>query len=202
MEPKRRIDGVYGNRPTPSSAGKVTRTYASRPDSRMRAFTKRLVLVLLCALAVVGLTIGVHDMLGGHTSLVPKNIRNSIDFPVYYPDIKKLPHGYSLDTKSFRLAQPGVVLFAVTYDDGKDITFSEQQQPSSNDINKFVSSYIPINTTLQLALGQAKIGAYGSAPNIRTVVSLPIHNGPWLIITAPSNVSHDDLAKALQSLTK
>jgi len=202
MEPKRRIDGVYGNRPTPSSTGKVPRTYASRPDSKRRALSKRFVLVLICALIAVGLAIGVHDIFGGHTSLVPKNVRNSVDFPVYYPDIKRLPTGYSLDTKSFRLAQPGVVLFAVTYDDGKNITFSEERQPSNIDINKFVSSYIPINTTLQLALGQAKIGAYGSAPNIRTVVSLPIHDGPWLIITAPSNVNHDDLAKAMQSLTK
>lgn len=201
MEPKRQIDGVYSSRPRPVSTGKVPQTI-SRSANRKHALNKRPALVLIFALVVVGLVIGVHNMLGGNASLVPKDIQKSVDFSVYYPDVKKLPAGYTLDTKSFRLADPGVVLFAVTYGDGKNITFSEQRQPSSSDIDKFVGNYIPLNTALQLTLGQAKIGAYGSAPNIRTVASLPIRSGPWLIITAPSNVNHDDLAKVLQSLTK
>lgn len=201
MEPKRQIDGVYRNRPRPVSTGRVPQTI-SRPASKNHALNKRPILVLIFALVVVGLVIGIHNVFGGNTSSVPQEIRRAVDFSVYYPDIKKLPAGYTLDTKSFRLADPGVVLFAVTYDGSKNITFSEQRQPSSSDIDKFVSSYIPLNTTLQLTLGPAKIGAYGSAPNIRTVASLPIRSGPWLIITAPSNVNHDDLAKVLQSLTK
>lgn len=201
MEPKRQIDGVYSSRPRPVGTGKVSQA-SSSPVSKKRALNKRPVLVLIFALVMVGLVIGMHNKLGSSTSLVPKNIQKSVDFSVYYPDIKKLPAGYRFDAKSFRLADPGVVLFAVTYDGGKNIIFSEQHQPSNDDINKFVSSYIPLNTSLQLTFGQAKVGAYGSAPNIRTVASLPIHNGPWLIITAPSNVSHNDLAKVMQSLTK
>lgn len=200
MEPKRQIDGVYSGRPRHIGTGKVPQA-SSGPVGKKRALN-RPILVLIFVLVVSGLVIGMHDMFGGHTSLVPQEIQSAVDFSIYYPDSKGVPAGYALDTKSFKLAQPGVVLFAVTYDNGKDITFSEQRQPSSSDIDKFVSSYIPINTSLQLTFGQAKIGAYGSAPNIRTVASLPIHNGPWLIVTAPSNVNHDDLAKILQSLTK
>lgn len=132
--------------------------------------------------------------------MVPKEIQKSVDFPIYYPN--QLPSGYMLDPASFRLAEPGVVLFAVRYGEGKDIVFSEQQQPSNSEMDKFISSYLPLNSALQLPLGQAKVGAYGNAPNIRTIVSLPLHKGPWLIATAPSEVGHEDLVKILQSLTK
>ena len=201
MEPKRQIDGAYNSRPKLVSTGKIPQA-VPKPASKKYTLNKRLILVLILVLVVVGLVAGMYNVFGSSTSLVPQKIQRAVDFSIYYPNTKKMPAGYTLDIQSFRLAQPGVVLFAVTYGGGKDITFSEQQQPSNDDINKFVSSYIPLNTILQLPLGQAKIGAYGTAPDIRTVASLPIHNGPWLIITAPPNVSHDDLAQVMRSLTK
>jgi hypothetical protein len=164
-----------------------------------RSLSKRLSLILLFGLIALGIVAAWYKI-AGSTSIVPKKIQTSVDFSVYYP--KDLPPGYELDAESFRLAEPGVVLFAVNYGDRKDIVFSEQQQPPSSDIDKFITSYMPLNTVLQLPLGQARIGAYGSAPNIRTVVSLPIHNGPWLIVTAPADASHDDLVRIVQSLAK
>lgn len=161
---------------------------------------KKLVVAFLAVMLVAGLSIGIYKM-SNHTSVVPEKIQKSVNFSLYYPNAEKLPAGYTLDTQSFRLAQPGVVLFAVRYDGSKSLVFSEEEQPSSEDINKFINSYIPVNTTEQLALGQAKIGAYGSAPNVRTLVSLPIQ-GTWLIVTAPSYVSQTDVVKVLQTLTK
>lgn len=151
-------------------------------------------------LLIAGLSVGIYKM-SSNASIVPGRIQKSVNFSIYYPSLEKLPDGYTLDTQSFRLAQPGVVLFAVTYASSKSLVFSEEEQPSSEDINKFINSYIPVNTTEQLSLGQAKIGAYGRAPNLRTLVSLPIH-GTWLIVTAPSDVSQNDLTKVLQALTK
>lgn len=200
MEPKRHIDGVYTGQPKPISAGRIAPVRSSQSSRRL--FSKRPTFLLLSAVVVIGLIIGLHNIVGGTTSLVPKDVQNSVDFSVYYPDIKKLPAGYSLDTKSFRLAQSGVVLFAITYGGNKNIAFSEEQQPSRNDIDKFISTYIPVNTTERLTSGRVKIGAYGSAPNIRTVASLPIQNGPWLIITAPADINHADLIKVLQALGK
>lgn len=139
-------------------------------------------------------------MMYSDTNPVPKKIQKSVGFSVYYPG--SLPAGYTLDDTSFQLPEPEVVLFTVTYGKSKNLVFSEEQQPSSSDIDKFIRNYLPLNSALQLPLGQAKIGAYGSAPNIRTVLSLPIHHGPWLIVTAPSDVNHDDLVKIVTSLTK
>jgi hypothetical protein len=173
--------------------------YTIQPDGKRRIRNKKLFLIPLGGLIVIGLLFGLYIM-GGSASLVPKKIQQSVDFPIYYPN--SVPRGYVLSVQSFRLAEAGVVLFTVAYGNGKEIIFSEQQQPSSNDMDKFISSYLPLNSVLQVPLGQAKVGAYGSAPNIRTVLSLPVRNGPWIIVTAPSDVSHDDLASILRSLTK
>jgi hypothetical protein len=172
---------------------------ALSPGEKKRILGKRLFAIFVGGLLVVGLLMGWHA-LRGDTSVVPKKIQKSVHFSIYYP--ASLPSGYTLDAQSFRLAEQGVILFTVTYDSGKSIVFSEQEQPSAGDIDKFINSYLPLNSILQLPLGQAKVGAYGSAPDIRTVLSLPIHDGPWLIATAPSEVSHDDLAKIVTSLTK
>ena len=160
---------------------------------------KRLIIIASLALLTIGALVGWNAM-RIQTSVVPKGIQRSVDFPVYYP--VNLPPGYRLVTESFQLAEAEVVLFKVTDNRGKDIVFSEQRQPSAGDIDKFISSYLPLNSVVQLPLGQAKAGAYGSAPNIRTVLSLPIRNGPWLIVTAPSDISHDDLVALLTSLTR
>jgi hypothetical protein len=135
-------------------------------------------------------------------SPVPMQIRKAVSFPVYYPDQHKLPHGYSLDTSSFHLAQPGVVVYSVVTPDSQQLTYSEEEQPERSIIDKFISGYIPLHTEVKTSLGQATFGAYGTGKNLRTVVSLPIDKGPWLIITAPASSSHADLLRILQSLTK
>lgn len=202
MEPKRQIDGVYSSRPKPASTSAVQPPRGPRPDAKKRAPSKRFFFVLGLVLVVAALAVGLHAVLGRHASLVPKNIQKSVDFSVYYPDPQKLPAGYTLDTKSFKLAQPGVVLFAVTYGTGNNIVFSEEKQPGSAIINKFTNSSIPLHTDLKTSLGQAELGAYGTGENLRTVISLPINNGPWLILTAPPSTSKSDLQQILQTLTR
>lgn len=200
MKLKRQIKRISNSR-SGLAGGEGAEQSLSKPGYKRPQLNRKQMLILfpLFGLAVIGILFGLYSI-GSSASLVPKKIQKSVDFPIYYPG--SLPSGYVLDTQSFRLAEPGVVLFAVTYSNGKSIVFSEQQQPSDNEMNAFISNYVPINSALQLSLGQAKIGAYGSAANIRTVVSLPIRNGPWLIATAPSEVHHEDLVKILQSLIK
>jgi hypothetical protein len=191
--PKRHNEENYRSLFTLANHSRLWRP-SIRVGSKRYAFSKRLLLIVAAAVVV-----GLYALVGS-TSAVPKKIQQAVPFSVYYP--AQLPPGYVLDMTSFRLPDQGVVLFTVTYGKGKDIIFSEQQQPSRSDIDKFVSNYIPLNTALQFAIGQANVGAYSTAPSIRTVVSLPIHNGPWLIITAPSEVSRSDMVKILESLSK
>jgi hypothetical protein len=178
---------------------KIIRSHTQQTEAKTRFFRSRFFVALCVGLGITGLLIGWY-LIWGTSSVVPKKIQRSVDFAIYYPGT--LVPGYVLDVQSFRLAEPGVVIFAVTHGKDKNIVFSEQDQPSSSDIDKFISTYLPLNSDVKLPLGQAKVGAYGSAPNIRTVMSLPIRNGPWVIVTAPSDINHDDLVKLLASLKK
>lgn len=136
------------------------------------------------------------------SSPVPAQVRKAVTFPIYYPEQQKLPAGYTLDMASFHLAQPGVVIYSVMNQGGQRLLFSEEQKPDSSVIDKFTSSYIPLHTGLKTSLGEAQLGAYGTGKNLRTVISLPINRGPWLILTAPPASSHDDLLQVIRSLVK
>ncbi len=135
-------------------------------------------------------------------SPVPAQIRKDVSFQIYYPKQQKLPSGYSLDTASFRLAQPGVVIYSVVSRDAQRLTFSEEQSPGRSIIDKFTSSYIPVHTEEKTNLGQAEFGANGTGSSPQTIISLPINGGPWVIITAPATSSHADLVHIIQTLTK
>ena len=113
-----------------------------------------------------------------------------------------MPPGYHLDTASFKSPETGVVLFSVSYGNARSMVFSETAKPSSDVLDKFNSSAIPVHTQINTPYGKAFIGAYGEGKSLRTVASLPITNGPWLIVTAPSDINQDDLSKVLSALTK
>jgi len=113
-----------------------------------------------------------------------------------------MPSGYRLDKESFRTAQPGVVLFSLSYGNGRSMVFSEEAKPAGDTIDKFNASAIPVHTQVSTPIGTALVGAYGSGKDLRTIASLPIKNGPWLIVTAPADINQADLGKILSSLTK
>ena len=113
-----------------------------------------------------------------------------------------MPVGYKVDTSSFRTAESNVVLFSVNYSNGRSLVFSESEKPSGDVIDKFNASAIPIHTQVSTAVGKALVGAYGSGKDLRTIASLPITNGPWLIITAPSDINQADLEKVLQAISR
>lgn len=135
-------------------------------------------------------------------SPVPKKISDAVNYPVYYPDQSRLPNGFSLDTRSIELVGPKVVILAVKYSGNKMVVFNEQDNPGPSVINQYAADYIPIHTTFWTPIGNALLGAYNDGHSIKSVVSLPINNGPWIIITAPSNISQNNLKEVIDSLTK
>jgi hypothetical protein len=80
------------------------------------------------------------------------------------------------------------------------VSISQQAQPGSDVIDSFLKTYIPLHTALSTKLGQAQVGASGQASNLHTIASLPIKNGPWLIITAPADISQAELKQIIESL--
>ena len=132
---------------------------------------------------------------------VPKNIRSSVPYTVYYPDPQKLPPGFSLVANSFRSPQAGVIVFTVAYGHGQNLVFSEQPMASSATLLEFINHYIPLHTTFNTPLGSAQLGAYNNNGALRSVVNLPIIHGPWIIVTAPANINQFDLKQVIVALT-
>lgn len=136
-------------------------------------------------------------------SIVPENIQKSVGFPIYYPDEKKLPAGYSLNKTSFSNPRNNGVTYFVSYDGSKKIVFSAQPKVSDQEMNLFYKSYIPLKTEVKTAIGKAEIGAYNNAGKVTTLVSLPTEDSKtWLVITAPADINQSQLKQVLQSLRK
>lgn len=132
---------------------------------------------------------------------VPKFVLSGVSFPVYYPVQNGLPSGFSLDTGSFRLPQPDILIFSVNYGHGQSIVFSEEAEPSGSVIHHFTSDYLPLHSSLQTKLGNATVGAYNNS-GLKSVISLPINHGPWVIASAPSTINQANFDKVIESLAK
>jgi hypothetical protein len=176
----------------------VPKGKTAAPKRRLRrpVFLMGAVVVIL----LLGLIIFIQHRIKADSS-VPVEIQKAASFPIYYPEQAKLPSGYSLDNTSFRFAQPGVVVYALQKG-SQQLVFSEEETPDGDVVNKFTSSYIPLHNTITTGLGKAAIGAAGQGSNLQTIVSLPITDGPWLIITAPAGSKQSDMQQILQSLVK
>lgn len=161
---------------------------------------KRIIGYGALAFVVCSIAAGVGFWFFGHagSSPVPKKVAQSVDFPVYYPNQAKLPHGYTLNTDSFANPLNAGVQYSVNYGKGSQLVFTVQRKPSQEELKTFIANYIPLKIDYQTHLGQAAIGAYHS----QTLVSLPVNDGPWVVVTAPLNIKQNDLKQVLQSLTK
>ncbi|HSX18343.1 MAG TPA: hypothetical protein VLE51_03240 [Candidatus Saccharimonadales bacterium] len=163
-------------------------------------FRKKKLVAVIAVLGIVLILVVVGAWLYGQKSAspVPKNIKNAVSFPIYYPDQKKLPAGYILDTKSFANPVKNGVSYAVNYGNGQKLIFSVQPKPSDNELQSFYGNYIPLRIDIQIPNGQAEIGTYHN----QTLVSLPVINGPWIIITGPQNTNQSQLKQVLSALRK
>lgn len=185
----------------PAAPAPLARQQAPRPAVRKKSVKKRRFFlvsgVLVLAVIIVGL---IWRLAGASSSPVPASIRSGAGFPVYYPQQSKLPPGYTLDTGSFRRASGGVIVYSINSSDDQNLSVTEEAQPPSNIIDTFIKNYIPLHSSLTTGLGQAQIGAYGQKPNFHAVASLPINQGPWLIITAPPDIKQSVLKQIVESL--
>lgn len=127
--------------------------------------------------------------------VVPEALAKQMSFPVYYPDPKKLPAGYTIDEKSFTSPEKDVILYAVDYNGGK-LVFSVQPKPSSAELQAFNTQRIPLHTTLKTSVGTAVIGAISN----QSIVSLPTNSNAWIIVTGPYATDSHRQADVLKAL--
>jgi hypothetical protein len=168
-------------------------------ETRNRGY-KKLFLYIVLILVIAGVAAaGWWYSTQRDTSPVPENIQKSVSFPVYYPDPKKLPVGYTLDASSFKNPVKDGITYNVNYGGGR-LVFSVQPKPNDSELQNFASSYIPLNNQVQTSVGTAKIGAYDNHGALQTLVSLPTSSNSWLIITAPNKINQSDLKQVLKAI--
>ena len=165
----------------------------SKPTSSKRWLA---VAGLLLAAVLIGLAVWRLTAAGP----VPDDIQSAGGSGAYQPDTSKLPAGYTFDNSSIHQADDGVTILTIKGNSGNSVSISQQAQPGKEVIDNFTKTYIPLHTALGTGLGEAQIGASGQSSSLQTIVSLPVKDGPWLIITAPADVSQDDLKQIIESL--
>jgi hypothetical protein len=190
------------NEPTASDPERLANNAHSTPlkrptrrlfgKGRQRLFFSATILIIVCLLASYWI-----KGASGHANPVPKSIKQSVDFPVYYPRQDKLPMDYKLDSDSFVKLTADVVSYSVSSASDR-LVFTVQKKPSDNEINSFNSQRIPIHIEFNTSVGKAEMGVIGK----QTVVSLPTTDKSWIIITGPEKIDQNKLEKVLKSLQK
>ncbi len=168
-------------------------------NHKLDSYRSRFALVMVLVAVIVILIVAI--IFRQPADPIPKSILSAVPYPVYYPDQNRLPAGYNFKLSSVQLVKPNVVFYAIDYAK-QQIIVSEQVMPGNSVINHFTSDYIPLHTSVMTAIGTAVIGAYNDNHTVRTVLSLPVTNGPWLIVTAPANINQPALDQVLNSLIK
>jgi len=160
-------------------------------------FISCLIIIILVVTGEFGRVIFIKN-----DSPVPKMVIKAVNYPIYYPDQKKLPSGYMLNINSFKNPVANGAYYTVTYNTGKQIIFSLQEKPSDRDLEAFINNYIVLHNDYQTSSGLAKIGAYNNHGVLETLISLPTNDKTWLIITAPPDINQNQLKQVLSSLRK
>jgi hypothetical protein len=152
-------------------------------------------LIILSAVVTIAVLIFTRQPSGTLPYPISKLTAEQLGFDIYYPNQKLLPGGYTLNKGSFETTNQ-VLLYSVSYGSGKKIIFSDQAKPSNTQIQAFYTRNLPLNTTLQVNIGLATIGAV----NLQTVVSIPTNTNAWLIATAPGNIKQRNLDQVIKSI--
>lgn len=156
-----------------------------RPAQKSR---KKLITGIFLILTVVVLiAVGFYFMKPKDS--IPKNIKKSVNFTLYYPE--KVPDGYSLNKGSIKIDNN--ILFFTLNNGGAKITVSEQSNPGK----RFDFSQTPGFGEVSASAGEAVVGQISSQ-----YVGILIADKTLVNIYTSNNVSRDVIVKIVQSMNK
>ncbi len=182
----------------PSQKATEAKPYPARPS---RINSKMIIVaVLVVMIAVLGSwRVFVFEQKPSaaiqNPSVLPASVRSQVNFPIPYPEQKKLPAGYTLNLSSFS-ATDQVVVYSIAYDQDKRIAITVQKKPSDDELKAFYANQIPIRNEVKVPAGMAAIGVI----NDQTFASLPTQEDAWLLITAPKDIDQNNLKRVLQAM--
>lgn len=164
-----------------------------------RAITpKRLIYVTFTLLAISAAVFGISkikpDLFAG--SPFEETVKDSVEYDLYYPT--SLPPGFKIETDSVQKVEDGVVVYAISDDDGKRITVSSQIKPSQINLDSIYAALSGVYD-LKTHNGDVKVG---KAQNGVLVAAMTLGD-TWLLLNTPNgNVSVDEFNQILVSRFK
>lgn len=157
---------------------------------------KRLFLGISIVLAIALASLAAFLYFSRDKNPIPKNIRSSTTFPLYYPE--KVPQGWAIQKTSFTKTAD-VVMYRITNIDNpqKAVSISIQPQPKAFNFDKFYRETLAKSTQFTTGLGLAAIGEGENGYKIGSIST----GDSWILITSNSNhVANSDLRALLSSL--
>jgi flagellar basal body-associated protein FliL len=158
---------------------------------------KKILILISMVIIIVALVIGgaMYSIRSRDSDPIPLSFQKAVSFKVYYPDISKLPMGYSIANNSYSLPAKNVLVYAINYSNGRHLDVSLQTKPSSTSLKEFISVHMPLNKTLKTPIGEATIGVI----NNQAVASLPTRSNTWIILSGPLQNNQAQLQQILIS---
>jgi hypothetical protein len=125
---------------------------------------------------------------------IPNNIIQNTKTALYLPS--KLPGNYKIDSKSFLVAEEGVVIFQANDGAGGQLVFSEQSKPQDFNFDDFYKQQVQEAKTLSGAPFPSVVGKNNQG---RLLVSIVAGN-TWIIATTQSPLNENDFLLIAQSM--
>jgi hypothetical protein len=122
------------------------------------------------------------------SGLVPKNIRQSVSFPIYYPSA--LPSGYRLEKNTFSV-QNGMVFYHLINGDSTVVVSEQTSPPNPLDL-KSTPGFGEVPSTA----GEAAAGMVDGTP-----VAIVVTEKTMVNIQGSKNTPRDLVAKLAQAMT-
>lgn len=179
--------------PVPAASHKAKATpVQKKPAAKRQTRPKR---KWILKSIVILLILGLVSAAGGYYYMVyikpptalPKNLVNSVDYPVYYP--KTLPSTYKYQLGSAH-NQSGLFIYNIA-NGTKGVVVSQQKKPTTN----FNPSGLPGFKSVSVSDGTAVIGMSGDVLTVIYVTPTTLIN-----MTAVNNISRDDMITITQNL--
>lgn len=171
---------------------KPTKKRRSTPRPSLNISKKLLFIPLVALLAIGGFFLwkGPISSLLQPSSPFSKEVQQSAGITLYFPS--KPPTGFKIEIGTITQPEKGVVMFAMTTDDGKRIVMNQQQKPENISLDPLYAVLKDVKP-VQTKYGEVKIGT--SEDGI-TVANVVIEN-TWIIINSSDGSLNTESLKTI-----
>jgi hypothetical protein len=172
--------------------GAVIKYFFSRKIVKVSFYVILLILILI----LIGFT--TNKLYPNLLNPTPFNteIKESVGYSLYYP--KDLPQNFKIESDSVQEADPGVVVYAISDEDGHRLTVSMQRLPEGLNLEPLTNS-LQDTYEIDTPLGKAMVG---KTENGMLIANL-IVDETWIIVNTPNaNITTDQMNTVLQGLSK